>query len=134
MERLYLQQDNGPDIEIIDSEQHDSLMTDIEAGIKLSRVKTVPPKNTRRLILNNAEDAKERARWAANITSRLERESRTVVITVDDQTMPIAIEELLLQHIADEAAKIKVAIRIAKARGVNAGDVDVKTYAEYYGS
>ena len=71
---------------------------------------------------------------AASTSVRKKRQDRTVVITVNDTIMPITIEEVELQRVADLQTIAAVRARVATEKGVSAAAINVQTYAEYYGS
>lgn len=106
------------------------LWKEVENGTVVSHVDVMS--NTRIILDDNAKILYDKDQERIALDEKLIT-NKTVVITVDDKTMPITVEEKLLQVVADNATKTIVAIRVAKEKGVNVADVDVKTYDEYYG-
>lgn len=106
------------------------LWKEVENSTVVSHVDVMS--NTRIILDDNAKILYDKDQERIALDEKLITD-KTVVITVDDKTMPITVEEKLLQVVADNATKTIVAIRVAKEKGVNVADVDVKTYDEYYG-
>lgn len=111
----------------------DELWSDIQSGSVVSRAVSGPETNER-VVLDTTAEAKYNAQQVIDIAAMQVIRDKTVIITIDDKIMPVTVEEIVLQKTADAQVKAAVAARMVQEKGVTATAVDVKTYAEYYGS
>ena len=76
MERLYVQNADGSEREVLDATEHAAVMAEAVAGTVVSFVSSVPPLDSKRLILNaanaaaHAQDQADRDAVAAEVRSR----------------------------------------------------------------
>ncbi len=145
MERLFVQQDDLTEVEILPElsptgevdESGDpvlapsnpewvSLRATVDDGTAIYRVH-----GDLWLFLNAAGASAKRARWAASDAAAAAKETKTVMVTVDDGVMPATTREVELQDIATEAAKASVKARVANQEGVLPAQVLVETLDEH---
>lgn len=133
MERLYIQNDDGTEREVTDEAERDAVMAAIHAGTVLSGVASVPgTKDQKRTVFNASAKTAREAEIVAFQAAQDERESRTVVVTVNDGILPPTEEHIELQVVADAASKAGVNTRMIAGQGIgNPSHVIVETLAEF---
>ncbi len=129
---VYVQNDDGTEREVTDEAEITQLYADINAGTLISNVESVPPRGSKRTILNAANAATQRQFDDDAIAAQVTKDARTVMVTIDGGVMLPTEERVELQGPPSEADLALVKTRYIAQQGVaNPNHVGVETLADF---